>query len=149
VLGIVFKEWVRKGAHRNGMIMMHKIFAASCMAGIIITGVAAAPAYAGGGNPSGTGQPNVECGEGIGSGPHGFSTGGFANAETRYAGSDGTPSAENSNSDKAVSQYDVACAHAAPAAQVDATAPTMPDSTTLTAPGPDTPKRVHPAHGHN
>jgi len=125
--------------------MMHKILAASCLAGIIITGAAAAPAYAGGGNPSGTGQPSVECGEGgLGNGPHGFSTGGFANAETQYAGSEGTPSLANGGP-KAVSQYDVACAHAAPAA----TDSTTPDSTTLTAPGPDTPKNVHPAHGHN
>jgi len=125
--------------------MMHKILAASCLAGIIMTGAAAAPAYAGGGNPSGTGQPSVECGEdGLGNGPHGFSTGGFANAETQYAGSEGTPSLANGGP-KAVSQYDVACAHAAPAA----TDSTTPDSTTLTAPGPDTPKEVHPAHGHN
>jgi hypothetical protein len=125
--------------------MVQKLFAASFLAGIIITGVAAPTAYAGGGNPSGTGQPNVECGDGgLGSGPHGFSTGGFANAETHYAAG-----ADQGKNPKAVSQYDVACAHAAPAAQVDATAPTMPDSTTLTAPGPDTPKKVHPAHGHN
>jgi hypothetical protein len=96
------------------------------------------------GNPSGTGQPGVECGEdGLGNGPHGFSTGGFANAETRYAGSEGTPSAANGGPN-AVSQYDVACAHAAPAAQVDATETTMP-----TIPGLDTPKKVHPPHGHD
>jgi hypothetical protein len=137
----------RRAPERN-VIMMRKLFAASCLAGIVITGAAAPTAYAGGGNPSGTGQPSVECGEdGLGNGPHGFSTGGFANAETQYAGSEGTPSAENGNPDKAISQYDVACAHAA--AQVDATAPTMPDSTTLTAPGPDTPKKVHPVRGHN
>jgi hypothetical protein len=140
---------VRNGVPERNVTMMHKILATSCLAGIVITGVAAPTAYAKGGNPSGTGQPSVECGEdGLGNGPHGFSTGGFVNAETRYAGSDGTPSLAN-GSPKAVSQYDVACAHAAPAAQVDATAPTMPDSTTLTAPGPDTPKKVHPAHGHN
>jgi hypothetical protein len=105
----------------------------------------AAAALADTGNPSGTGQPSVECGEdGLGNGPHGFSTGGFANAETHYAGSDGTPSAANGGP-KAISQYDVACAHAAPAAQVDAT---TSDTTTLTAPGPDTPMKVHPSHGH-
>jgi hypothetical protein len=55
-------------------------------------------------------QPQVECGEdGVGNGPHGFSTSGFENAESHYAGSDGTPSLEHANSDKAVSQYDVAC----------------------------------------
>ncbi len=55
-------------------------------------------------------RPQVECGEdGLGNGPHGFSDSGFGNAETHYAGSDGTPSLEHANSDKAVSQYDVAC----------------------------------------
>lgn len=61
-------------------------------------------------SPSGPGQPGVECDEdGVGEGPHGFSTSGFANAETRYAGSDGSASLEHSHSEKAVSQYDVAC----------------------------------------
>ena len=40
--------------------------------------------------------------------PPGFSTSGFANAETHYAGSDGTPSLAHANSPHAVSQYDVA-----------------------------------------
>jgi hypothetical protein len=40
--------------------------------------------------------------------PAGFLTDGFANAEERYAGSDGTPSLAHGN-EHAVSQYDVAC----------------------------------------
>lgn len=61
-------------------------------------------------SPNGPGQPQVECGEGgLGNGPHGFSTSGFENAESKYAGSDGTPSLEHAHSDNAVSQYDVAC----------------------------------------
>jgi hypothetical protein len=60
-------------------------------------------------NPAGTGQPGAECGsDNALTEPNGFGTDGFANAETKYAGSDGTPSAENGNS-HAVSQYDVAC----------------------------------------
>ena len=60
-------------------------------------------------NPNGTGQPSASCGaDNATSAPAGFGTGGFANAETHYAGSDGTPSKRN-GSDKAVSQYDVAC----------------------------------------
>jgi hypothetical protein len=60
-------------------------------------------------NPAGTGQPGAECGAPNASvEPAGFSTGGFANAEAVYAGSDGTPSAANGSS-QAVSQYDVAC----------------------------------------
>jgi len=51
-------------------------------------------------NPPGTGQPHQECGDaGATSAPAGFSTGGFANAESHYANGDGHN----------VSQYDVAC----------------------------------------
>lgn len=60
------------------------------------------------GTPAQPGAPNVEVGEnGVGPGPHGFQTSGFANAETHYAGSEGTPSLANGNP-RAVSQYDVA-----------------------------------------
>jgi len=55
------------------------------------------------------GQPNASCEAAGANPPPGFSSGGFANAETHYAGSDGTPSAANANSSHAVSQYDVAC----------------------------------------
>jgi hypothetical protein len=73
------------------------------LAGFAATGAAAAP------NPSGTGQPGAECGEpGATVEPAGFSTSGFANAESHYAGSEGTPSAAHGSS-HAVSQYDVAC----------------------------------------
>jgi hypothetical protein len=66
-------------------------------------------------SPNGPGQPNVTSGEnGVGLGPHGFTdsgnpnptfskTTGFANAETHYAGSDGTPSLQHSQSGNAVS----------------------------------------------
>ena len=55
------------------------------------------------------GQPGAECGEpGATSEPHGFTMGGFANAETHYAGSEGTHSLVSGN-DHAVSQYDIAC----------------------------------------
>jgi len=59
-------------------------------------------------NPSGTGQPNADC-ESASAEPHGFSTSGFAIAESMYAGSDGTQSAAHAQSTSAVSQYDVAC----------------------------------------
>ena len=58
-------------------------------------------------DPSGTGQPGASC-QAEPSQPNGFGTGGFSNAEAKYAGSDGTPSLANGNS-HAVSQYDVAC----------------------------------------
>ena len=60
-------------------------------------------------NPAGTGQPGASCGsDNARTEPNGFGRDGFANAEGRYAGSDGTPSAAN-GSPQAVSQYDVAC----------------------------------------
>jgi hypothetical protein len=52
-----------------------------------------------------TGQPNQECPEPAN--VPGFSSPGFAHAETVYAGEG--HSAANSNSTAAVSQYDVAC----------------------------------------
>ena len=59
--------------------------------------------------PALAGQPGKECGdEGAEVSPPGFATEGFENAESRYAGSEGTPSLASGN-DKAVSQYDVAC----------------------------------------
>jgi hypothetical protein len=62
---------------------------------------AAGPAF-------GAGQPNASC-EDSGAVPTpGFGTAGFELAEAVYAGSEGTPSAENGSS-KAVSQYDIAC----------------------------------------
>lgn len=61
------------------------------------------------GNPSGTGQPSVECGEDLAT--HlvpGFETGGFAIAEDRYANDDSTGGLASGNW-RVVSQYDVAC----------------------------------------
>ena len=55
------------------------------------------------------GQPNASCEDPGANPPPGFSSPGFTNAETKYAGSPGTPSANNSHSGKAVSQYDIAC----------------------------------------
>ena len=67
------------------------------------------PSVAMAANPSGTGQPHAECGDDNATmAPPGFSSGGFANAETHYAGSDGTHSLVSGNAN-AVSQYDVAC----------------------------------------
>lgn len=70
-------------------------------------GTLAAPAVAGAAaNPSGSGQPSQECGSPTApASPAGFGTGGFAIAETHYAGS----APQNSNNPHSVSQYDVAC----------------------------------------
>ena len=58
--------------------------------------------------PALAGQSNASCEAAGANPPPGFSTGGFANAEEHYAGSDGTPSQANGSS-HAVSQYDIAC----------------------------------------
>lgn len=61
-------------------------------------------------NPAGTGHPSQSCGSATtSSSPNGFNSGGFAKAETVYAGSTGTASLAHAQSDHAVSQYDVAC----------------------------------------
>ena len=56
--------------------------------------------------PGSTGQPTKEASEDPALKPPGFSTSGFANAEQHYAGSELNPN--QGNTDKAVSQYDVA-----------------------------------------
>ena len=64
-------------------------------------------------NPPGTGQPGapaVSCGTGNAIvEPNGFSAQGFTHAASVYAGTPGTPSANNANSPHAIAQYDVAC----------------------------------------
>ena len=75
------------------------------IAALLVAGTAFAAA-----NPSGTGQPSASCGSSNATMmPNGFNSGGFAHAETVYAGSDGTASAMHASSSHAVSQYDVAC----------------------------------------
>ena len=91
--------------------MLRRI-ALSLGAASLALSMSTAAVLAGGGNPAGTGQPGAECGdEGATLEPSGFQTDGFATAESHYAGSDGTASVANANSDHAVSQYDIACVH--------------------------------------
>jgi hypothetical protein len=56
--------------------------------------------------PGSTGQPSKVASDNPDLKPPGFSTSGFANAEQHYAGSELNPN--RGNTDKAVSQYDVA-----------------------------------------
>ncbi len=80
------------------------------MAGIVLSLLVVPIAANGASNPNGTGQPAQSCGSATApSNPAGFDTAGFSNAESHYAGSDGTASLQHSNSSPAVSQYDVAC----------------------------------------
>ena len=61
------------------------------------------------GNPSGSGQPSVGCGDPNASvRPNGFLTDGFAVAESNYANPDSTGGLQSSNV-HVVAQYDVAC----------------------------------------
>jgi len=80
--------------------------------GIAITLILSGSAFAAS-NPQGTGQPgapNETCGQGNATTQtNGFTTDGFAHAESVYAGSDGTPSQQNAQSSHAISQYDIAC----------------------------------------
>ena len=74
---------------------------------LVTLGALAAPATVVAANPPGTGQPNASCEDVAPAAPNGFSSGGFANAETQYAGNG--PGSAHANSTHAVSQYDVAC----------------------------------------
>jgi hypothetical protein len=76
--------------------------------GSICWAVALGSAFAASNPNPNHGQPGVECEEDAAM-PHGFTTGGFANAEDHYAGSPESASLAHSHSDHAVSEYDVAC----------------------------------------
>jgi hypothetical protein len=58
-------------------------------------------------SPPATGQPSVSCGD-FTVMPNGFSSDGFANAESHYANPDSTGGTHSGNV-RVVSQYDVAC----------------------------------------
>jgi hypothetical protein len=73
---------------------------------VAIATLSLAVASASAASPGGHGQPNQSCEEQP-SGPPGFDSGGFANAELQYAGSG--PGSAHASSSNAVSQYDVAC----------------------------------------
>ncbi len=82
--------------------MRRKIAGLTFAVALVVAPVAARGAP----NPSGTGQPSQQCGSPSATQePPGFGTGGFSNAEGRYAGSQ----PQNSNNGSSVSQYDVAC----------------------------------------
>jgi hypothetical protein len=77
---------------------------------VLIVSLSAAALAAGAAPIATAGQPNADCASvPVALQPPGFQTGGFAHAESVYAGSDGTPSAQHAQSGNAVSQYDIAC----------------------------------------
>ena len=77
--------------------------------GIAALGLLLSASVALAGNPAGTGQPSAGCcDEDATVMPHGFTTGGFANAEEHYANEPSTGGVASGNG-HVVSQYDVAC----------------------------------------
>ena len=80
--------------------------AAATVLALALLLAAFAPTALAAANPSSTAQPNASC-ESSTTEPTGFSTTGFAQAQTVYAGA-GKSTDQPSNS-HAVSQYDVAC----------------------------------------
>jgi hypothetical protein len=115
--------------------MMHKLFAASCLAGIIVSGAAAPMAYAGGGNPSGTGPPSQSCQASEAAGGttpgHSSSSPGSPFNEPGINSVNGGIGGQHYSPK---SQYDVACTKGpqAPPSMTAATAatPATPDATT-------------------
>src|SRR3954447_12463946 len=84
--------WEPRPARTEGGRAMRTLLAALALAGVLSLGSVTATDAAQ--NPSGTGQPAVECGDpGATVEPAGFASDGFAHAETVYAGSDGSASA--------------------------------------------------------
>jgi len=95
-------------------VEMKSIQRAFVVTGLSLVFVVPATAASAVGNAAGTGQPGASCQDfqATPTSPllvNGFNTAGFAHAGTVYAGSDGTASLAHAQSDKAVSQYDVAC----------------------------------------
>jgi len=95
---------------------MRKLLAIACSLGAL--GCWSATAALGASNPAGTGQPGVaqlekggaECGAtGSEAMTKGFETKAFEAATTKYAGSEGTPSAAHGSATHAISEYDIAC----------------------------------------
>ena len=131
--------------------MMRKFFAASCLGGVLIIG-ATAPAYAGTGNPSGTGPPNQSCQGTANSAGQLATPGNAANSPGSPFDEPGFGPAPNGGTGgqhySPKSQYDVACAKQAQHAATT-TAPAMTNSTTTATTGPGTPKTVPTSHGHN
>jgi hypothetical protein len=95
---------------------MRKLIAITCS--LAMLGGWSAGAALGARNPAGTGEPGVaklesggaECGAtGSERMTKGFETEAFEAATLKYAGSEGTPSAEHGSTAHAISEYDVAC----------------------------------------
>jgi hypothetical protein len=124
--------------------MMRTLFAASCLAGIVIAGAPAGPASAGGGNPSGTGPPNQTCQNSANSagqlstpGHSGSSPGSVFN-EPMFGSPNGGTGGRAYNAAGAPSQYDNACfknqsGNLSPPSAPASTAPTTSASSSSTS----------------
>jgi hypothetical protein len=88
--------------------MLTKILRGIAAASVMVVLLAGSALAAANPSPTGTGQLSQSCGSATAPDmPPGFGTAGFAHAETVYAGSGA--SVDHANSDKAASQYDIAC----------------------------------------
>jgi hypothetical protein len=132
--------------------MMHKIFAASCLAGIIITG-AAAPAYAG--PPNKTCQNTANSSGQLTTPGHSGSSPGSVFNEPGFGSMSGGIGGSAYNNAGAPSQYDVACfknqsgnlSPPTPASTAPTTLSTAaPASTAPAATAPTTVKHGHTPH---
>ena len=133
--------------------MMRKFFAASCLGGVLVIG-AAAPAYAGPGNPSGTGPPNQSCQDTANSAGELATPGNSANSRGSPFDEPGFGPAPNGGvggqhySEK--SQYDVACTKGPQqppsVTAASATAPSMQNSTTAATNTSNTAKKQPKSH---
>ena len=74
---------------------------------LVFAALSASAAFATNPHDGTTGQPNQSC-EDLGITHNGFTTGGFANATSRYANVPESGQGQETNT-HAVSQYDVAC----------------------------------------
>jgi len=88
---------------------MRRRLAAILAGGALALALGSSTALAADPSPTGTGQPSVSCDD-FQPGPSGFSTDGFANAESHYANPDAQGGTSSGNA-HVVSQYDVACYH--------------------------------------
>ncbi|MCW2651027.1 MAG: hypothetical protein QOE41_1308 [Mycobacterium sp.] len=140
--------------------MMRTLFATSCLAGIVITGAAAAPAYAG--PPGKTCQNTANSAGQLSTPGHSGSSPGSVFNEPGFGSQNGGTGGNAYNAAGAPSQYDVACfnnqsgalsppsAPASTAPTTNASSSSMSSSSAPATNAPTTPttaKTGHTSHG--
>lgn len=125
----------------RNVIMMRKLFAASCLAGIAITGAAAAPAYAG--PPGKTCQNTANSAGQLSTPGHSGSSPGSVFNEPGFGSQNGGTGGNAYNAAGAPSQYDVACFENQSG---NLSPPSAPASTAPASTVPTTAKTGHTPH---